>query len=268
MTNPVPAFKFHQGTTPLLVSMPHVGTHIPEALKASMTSEALRLPDTDWHLEALYDFLVDLGASVLIATHSRYVVDLNRPKDDQNLYPGQDTTGLFPVDTFHRDPVYLNQVRVDETEAKHRVSTYWVPYHNQLSQTLENLKETHGIALLWDAHSICSVVPRFFEGKLPDFNIGTANWTSCDPGLLERIKAIAEASPYTTAVNGRFKGGFITRHFGKPHDNIHAIQLELSQATYMQEAYPYAFDEMLANQVRPTLRAFLSEMLSWATKVK
>lgn len=264
MSNTVPAFKFHQGTTPLLVSMPHVGVHIPDDIKAGMTPEALRLPDTDWHLEQLYDFLVSLGASVLVATHSRYVVDLNRPKDNENLYPGQDTTGLCPVDTFHRDPIYKNNAVPDAAEIQRRVAAYWAPYHTQLAETLDQLKATHGVALLWDAHSICSVVPRFFEGKLPDLNIGTANGASCDSGLLAQVKAIADDSGYTVAVNGRFKGGHITRNYGRPQENIHAIQLELSEATYMQETYPYAFDEPLANQVRPTLNAFLAQMVAWA----
>ncbi|RII82739.1 N-formylglutamate deformylase [Neopusillimonas maritima] len=268
MTASEPLFKFRRGTTPLLVSMPHTGIHIPNDIRENMSEAALRLPDTDWHLETLYDFLDALGASVIVATHSRYVIDLNRPKDNANLYPGQDTTGLCPIDTFHRDPVYLNGYQPDSHEISRRVQAYWTPYHEQLNAELDRLKQAHGVAPLWDAHSICSRVPRFFEGSLPDLNIGTANGSSCNLELQNALQAIAQKSGYTWAVNGRFKGGHITRKYGQPSQNIHAVQLELSEATYMQETHPYPFDETLAQKVRPTLKAFLTEMLNWADKLK
>lgn len=265
MNEPVTKYTFRKGTTPLLVSMPHAGVHIPPQIAAGMTAAALRLPDTDWHLEQLYDFLDELGASVLIATHSRYVIDLNRPLDNANLYPGQDTTGLCPVDTFSREPVYQPGRMPDEAEMQRRGAQYWQPYHTALAQELQRMRSEHGIAMLWDAHSIASVVPRFFEGRLPDFNLGTAAGASCAPDLTERLRHIAQsARDYSTAVNGRFKGGHITRHCGKPAENIHAVQLELSQATYMEEEFPYRFDENLAKKVRPTLRSLLNVMLAWA----
>ncbi len=263
----IPAFKFHQGTAPLLVSMPHVGTHIPLAIAQYMTEDALRLADTDWHLELLYDFLDEIGASVLIATHSRYVIDLNRPPDNANLYPGQDTTGLCPVDTFERQPLYREGMAPNDAEIAARTQKYWVPYHQALHNELQRLRQAHGVAMLWDAHSIASVVPRFFEGKLPDFNIGTASGASCADELAHQISAIANsASVYSTALNGRFKGGYITRHYGKPADNIHAVQLELSQITYMEESFPFRFNEKVAQQVRPTLNRLLDTMLEWAAK--
>ncbi|MBF23126.1 MAG: N-formylglutamate deformylase [Pusillimonas sp.] len=266
MSSLEPVFKFHRGTTPLLVSMPHTGVHIPDAIRENLTDAALRLPDTDWHLEMLYNFLHEMGASVIIATHSRYVIDLNRPRDNANLYPGQDTTGLCPLDTFHRDPIYINHTEPGPEEILQRVQNYWLPYHEQLNTELTRLKQTHGIALLWDAHSICSRVPRFFDGVLPDFNIGTANGTSCNPGLQDALQKIAEKSGYTWAVNGRFKGGHITRHYGRPNQQIHAVQLELSEATYMQEDFPYSFDNTRAERVRPALKAFLEQMVQWADK--
>jgi len=268
MTNPtVPRFKFRQGRVPLLVSMPHVGTHIPADIASGMTDAALKLPDTDWHLERLYDFLDELGASVLVATHSRYVIDLNRPSDNANLYPGQDTTGLCPIDTFHKEAVYQPGKLPDETEIRRRVDEYWTPYHAALSAELQRLRAEHGVAMLWDAHSICSIVPRFFEGRLPDFNIGTASGTSCDPRLGERLlDAARQASGYSAVLNGRFKGGHITRHYGKPEQDIHAVQLELAEATYMQEQHPYDFDEALANGVRPALRRFIELMLAHAAE--
>lgn len=265
MNSPFPVFKFRQGSAPLLVSMPHVGTHIPSAIAADMTDAAHKLADTDWHLEKLYDFLDNLGASVLIATHSRYVVDLNRPPDNVNLYPGQDTTGLCPLDTFDRQPLYQAGKEPGETEILGRVEQFWQPYHTALATELQRLREQYGVALLWDAHSIASVVPRFFEGRLPDFNLGTAAGNSCADELSRRLAAIANsASVYSTALNGRFKGGYITRHYGKPDNNIHAVQLELSQITYMEESYPFKFDDKAAQKVRPTVSRLIETMLEWA----
>ena len=258
-------FKFRAGRTPLLVSMPHTGTHIPDALARRMTPVALTVPDTDWHLERLYDFVDALGASVLVATHSRYVVDLNRPPDNANLYPGQDTTGLCPVDTFHRAPIYRSGETPGEAEIAERVARYWQPYHDKLAEELARLKARHGRALLWDAHSIFSVVPRFFAGTLPDFNLGTADGRACAPGVGEVLLAVASRAPaYRAVLNGRFKGGYITRRYGRPDEAVHAVQLELSEATYMEEAAPYRFRDDVAAGVRPHLRAMLERYLEIA----
>jgi len=255
-------YKFRPGRTPLLVSMPHTGIHIPDALARRMTEVARTVPDTDWHLERLYDFLDSLGASVLVATHSRYVVDLNRPPDDANLYPGQDTTGLCPVDTFYRQPVYAAGQAPDKAEIAERVTRYWNPYHARLAEELAQLKAKHGRALLWDAHSIFSVVPRFFEGKLPDLNLGTAEGRSCASGVGEALLDVAErARGYSAVLNGRFKGGYITRRYGRPEDGVHAFQLELSEATYMEETAPFRFRDDLAASVRPHLRAMIQKFM-------
>lgn len=265
MSTPMPAYKFHQGRIPLLVSMPHVGTHIPAELTASMHPVAQDVADTDWHLEQLYNFLDELGASVLVATHSRYVIDLNRPEDNANLYPGQDTTGLCPVDTFDRQPLYRDGMVPDDAEIERRRASYWRPYHDKLQLELERMHAQHGIAMLWDAHSIRSEVPRFFDGRLTDLNIGTASGTSCSPELEQALRAIAEqAHGFTYALNGRFKGGHITRKYGQPSRNIHAVQLELSEITYMEELMPFRFREELAEAVRPTLRRFLEQMAAFA----
>jgi N-formylglutamate deformylase len=248
-------YNFRAGASPLIVSMPHTGTHVPDWLAPRLSAAARPLPDTDWHLERLYDFLDDLGASVLVATHSRYVVDLNRPPDNANLYPGQDTTGIVPMDTFYREPVYLPGFPPSEEEVAKRIETYWRPYHQRLQQALEETKARHGYALLWDAHSIFSEVPRFFEGKLPDLNLGTAGGQSCGPGIGEALLKSVEG--YSAVLNGRFKGGYITRRYGNPAERIHAVQLELSEATYMDERSPYAFREALARKLRPQLRTFL-----------
>lgn len=245
--------------------MPHTGTYIPEALAQRMTEIARTVPDTDWHIERLYDFLDALGASVLVATHSRYVVDLNRPPDNANLYPGQDTTGLCPVDTFHRQPIYAPGEVPDDEEIADRVARYWTPYHAKLAEEIERLKARHGRALLWDAHSIFSVVPRFFEGTLPDFNLGTAEGRSCASGVGEAVLAVAARAPgYRAVLNGRFKGGYITRRYGRPAKNVHAFQLELSEATYMEESAPFRFRDDLAARVRPHLRAMVEKLVETA----
>ena len=250
-------FKLRAGRRPLLVSMPHTGTHVPEPLLSRMTDEAKRLPDTDWHLERLYDFLDELGASVLVATHSRYVVDLNRPPDNANLYPGQDTTPLVPLDTFHKQPLYHRGQEPGATEIVERVATYWKPYHSRLSAELQALKKQHGYALLWDAHSIFSVVPRFFSGTLRDLNLGTADGHSCGAGIGEGL--MGKVSGYSAVLNGRFKGGYITRTYGDPASGVHAVQLELSEATYLNESFPFEFREDLALRLRPQLRALVEE---------
>jgi N-formylglutamate deformylase len=250
-------FEFRAGRTPLLVSMPHTGTHVPRPLRVRMTEHAKLLPDTDWHLERLYDFLDELGASVLVATHSRYVVDLNRPPDNANLYPGQDTTPLVPVDTFHRQPLYRPGQEPDRAEIAERVQAHWKPYHSRLSHELERLQKQHGYALLWDAHSIFSEVPRFFSGKLTELNLGTADGRSCGIGIGEGL--MQRVSGYGAVLNGRFKGGYITRTYGDPAKGIHAVQLELSEATYLNEFSPFEFREDLAVRLRPQLRALVEE---------
>lgn len=247
---------------PLLVSMPHTGTHVAPELAARFTPEALAVPDTDWHLERMYDFLDALDASVLVATHSRYVVDLNRPPDNASLYPGRDTTGLVPVDTFHKEPLYRPGDAPGEDEIRARVETYWQPYHAALAAELERIRARHGYALLWDAHSIFSVLPRFFEGTLTDVNLGTADGNSCGAGLGRDLLAAAQAcGGYSAVLDGRFKGGYITRRYGRPAEGIHAVQLELSEATYMDERPPYAFRDDLARRLRPCLRTLLETML-------
>jgi N-formylglutamate deformylase len=260
-----PPFRFRQGTRPLLISMPHVGTHVPPALAARLTDEAQRVPDTDWHLERLYDFADALGASVLVATHSRFVIDLNRPPDGASLYPGQSVTGLCPVDLFDDQPLYRDLADVPaEAEIAERREAIWAPYHAQLAQELARMKAQHGVAALWDAHSIRSVVPRFFEGRLPDLNLGTADGASCAPALAEQLLAIGQSAPgYTAVLNGRFKGGHITRQYGKPAQGIHAVQLEMTQRSYMQESWPFDYLPDVAAGVQPHVHKMLEAVLAF-----
>jgi N-formylglutamate deformylase len=257
-------FRFKAGTVPMLLSMPHVGTEIPDEIAGSLAPCARLLSDTDWHLARLYDFAESIGASTLAARWSRYVIDLNRPPEDTNLYPGQDTTGLCPVDTFGRENLYLPGKTPDAAEVERRLQRYWRPYHEQLHAELDRLLALHGCVLLWDAHSIASRVPRFFEGRLPDLNFGTAEGTSCDPGLQEAIVSVARAQDrFSIAVNGRFKGGYITRHYGQPRHKVHAIQLEMCQCLYMDESAPFAYRPEAAGQVQPLLAQMAGAALEW-----
>jgi N-formylglutamate deformylase len=260
----VELFKWRAGRTPLLVSMPHTGTYVPEIILARLSDAAKPLPDTDWHLERLYDFLDDIGASVLIATHSRYVVDLNRPPDNANLYPGQDITGVVPLDTFHKEPLYEPRQEPTPAEAEGRITKYWQPYHARLQHELERLKAHHGYALLWDAHSIFSEVPRFFQGRLPGLNLGTADGRSCAAGIGEAL--LREIQGYSAVLNRRFKGGYITRRYGEPAKNVHAVQLEMAEAIYMEESPPYRFRDDLAAKLRPQLRRLLEAFVRLVPK--
>ncbi len=229
-------FTLHRGTTPLIVSLPHDGTILPDAIAARMMPEARRVPDTDWHVSRLYAFARELGASMIVPAYSRYVVDLNRPSDNSSLYPGQNTTGLCPLARFSGQPVYLPGQEPAADEIAQRVETYWWPYHDALAGEIGRIKAEHGRAVLWEGHSIRSEVPFLFDGRLPDFNLGTAAGTSCRPVLQEALINVLESQhEYGFVANGRFKGGYITRHYGDPGNGVDALQLELAQINYMDE---------------------------------
>jgi N-formylglutamate deformylase len=227
-------FEFAKGSIPILVSMPHNGIALPPEMTAKMTSSALKLVDTDWYMDKIYAFASEMGCSVINPIYSRYVIDLNRPEDDVSLYPGADVTELCPTTQFDKQPIYIKGQQPDQCEVEKRVETYWRPYHQKLSETLKQMKLQHGFVLLFEAHSIKSIVPRFFEGQLPDFNFGNYNLQSSSNELTTVIENW-QSQAYTKVINGRFKGGYITRHYGAPENNIDSLQLELSQATYMNE---------------------------------
>lgn len=257
-------FDLIAGDGPLLVSMPHSGTAIPEDLARDMTPGALALPDTDWHLGRLYDFAPGLGATMIKANYSRYVIDLNRRPDGTELYAGADNTELCPLTTFDFAPIYQAGRAPGASEIARRITEFHRPYHAAIERELDRIKQDFGYALLYDAHSIGSRVPRFFDGELASFNIGTGGGTSASQRLAERLTAICQgADGYRTVCDGRFKGGFITRRYGAPDDHIHAVQMELSQKTYMNEKPPYDYDDARAAKVRPILRAVLDAMLSY-----
>ena len=254
-------YHLHQGTAPLLVSLPHDGTALPEAIAARLTDAARRVPDTDWHVSRLYGFARDLGASILVPHWSRYVVDLNRPPDDASLYPGQNTTGLCPVVQFSGAPVYREGMQPDAAEIAARVRDYWRPYHDTLDAELARIRGEHGRAVLWEGHSIRGTLPFLFDGALPDLNLGTAAGTSCRPQLQLRLAAVlAGQGGYSHVVNGRFKGGYITRHYGDPETGVDAVQLELAQRTYMDEE-SFEYLPQRAGELQVVLRRLLQAVL-------
>ncbi|SSW67023.1 hypothetical protein AVE30378_02395 [Achromobacter veterisilvae] len=258
----LPIVSLTQGHLPLLISIPHGGECLPEPFKRRMTPAAHKIADTDWHLARLYDFARAMGASVLQANYSRYIIDVNRPADGASLYPGTTTTGLCPTESFLGEALYRDGADLpDEAETAQRVAQYWQPYHDALLQELSRLREKHAHVLLWEAHSIANVLPRLFEGRLPDLNIGTFSGAACAPALREAAVAAAGASPFSWVADARFKGGHITRNYGRPGSGVHAVQLEMSRHLYMDEAEPYAYREDLAAAVLPTVESMVRNTL-------
>jgi len=257
----MPTFTLHQGHMPLLVSLPHNGSEIPGDIRAVLRPSAQAAPDTDWFVDRLYAFAREMGASVLVPRYSRYVIDLNRPPDDVSLYPGQNTTGLCPRTAFTGEPIYLDGKEPDAETVVHRRAQYWQPYHAALQAELQRLKRQHGRVLLWEGHSIRPELPFLFDGRLPDFNLGTADGRSFPDAGLRRLEAVLSAqSDYSWVSNGRFKGGYITRHYAAPADRIHALQLELAQSAYM-DASMTAFDAVRAAPVQALLERLMRAAL-------
>lgn len=257
-------FRFLPGETPVLLSIPHVGTAIPPDAAAGMTDAALATPDTDWHLDRLYHFAPALGIGFLKATCSRYVIDLNRDPAGTPLYDGADNTELCPLTTFDHQPLYRPGHEPDAGEVQRRIDTYWRPYHETLERALTALRDRFGVAVLFEAHSIRGEVPRFFPGRLSDFSLGSADGRSAAPTLAARMANVLTASgTHSSVLNGRFKGGYITRTYGRPDEGIHVVQLELAQHTYMDETPPHRFREDLAGNVRPLLERLLGVIGEW-----
>jgi len=255
-------YSLSTGNVGVLISMPHNGQQIPNSIANTMTANAKNVADTDWYMDKLYDFAKAMGIYTLSPKYSRYVIDLNRDSSGKALYVGADNTELCPTTAFDSSPLYLSDQEPSQDEVTSRIEQYWQPYHQILADTLQQLKQQYGKVVLLDAHSILSQVPRFFEGQLPDFNFGTADGKSCDDELLKNIASL-ELSPYTSICNGRFKGGYITRAYGQPANNIHAIQLELSQATYMDEPSDH-YNEQKAEQVKVKLKSFVQCLVDFA----
>lgn len=262
------SYTLWRGDSPLLLSLPHVGTWIPPELQPAFVSAALAVPDTDWLLEEVYDFARDLGATVLVPRCSRYVIDLNRPPENAPMYPGQNNTELCPTRAFTGEALYQPGQAPDEAAITQRLARWWRPYHQALEAELARLQARHGHAALWDGHSIKDELPWLFEGRLPSLNLGTVNGSSCDPGLRARLMAVlAGQSHYSQVTDGRFKGGSITRRHGRPAEGLHAVQLEMGWSTYMADNLPASgpplLDEARCARLRPLLRELLTVMRDW-----
>ncbi|CCG86724.1 N-formylglutamate deformylase [Erwinia piriflorinigrans] len=255
------AYQFSAGTLPLLLSIPHAGTMLTPEVEAGLSDEAQSLPDTDWHIPELYDFAREMGVSVLSANYSRFVIDLNRPPDNQALYTTA-TTGLYPETLFDGTPTFKPGITPDASLRHLWLQQIWQPYHDKIQHELAQIKRRFGYALLFDAHSIASRVPRLFDGQLPDINLGTNGGASCTPAMAQSLtQCCAAQSAFSWVVNGRFKGGYITRAYGKPGENQHALQLELAQCNYMDEHPPFAWRSDKAQRVQPLLKQLMETML-------
>ncbi len=252
----IDVYRFIEGDSPLLISVPHDGPNLSDDSEHGWSAAASDHSDRDWHVAKLYDFATELGASMIVANYSRYVIDLNRPPDDEALYPGKLASGLVPKETFDGESLYTDAGEPDASEVQRRLDRYWVPYHDRIESELAAIRATYGYALLWDAHSIRSRVLSLFDGKLPVLNIGTFDHASCGREMEEVVVETAQDSGYSTIINGRFKGGYITRHYGQRADGVHAIQLELAQRAYMDEE-TREFDDAKASKLREVLKEML-----------
>ncbi|MEM9206205.1 MAG: N-formylglutamate deformylase [Pseudomonadota bacterium] len=247
-----------RGDGPIVLGMPHTGTWLPDDVRGRLNARGSALADTDWHIDQLYDGLLP-DATIVRATFHRYLIDANRDPAGASLYPGQNTTGLVPFTDFDGEPIWTDEPDADEIER--RLTAYHAPYHATLQGELDRVKSQHGVAILFDCHSIRSVIPNLFEGELPILNIGTNDGTTCASYLDNIVYGLSELSPFNAVLNGRFKGGWTTRNHGRPTANIHAIQMEIAQRAYLnEEAPPWTFDAQKAEILRPVLRDILTAL--------
>jgi N-formylglutamate deformylase len=257
-------WDLHRGSAPLVVDVPHAGTFLPDAIALRMTAAARVVADTDWHVEKLYAFARDAGVTLLAATHSRYVVDLNRDPSGAALYPGADNTELCPTRTFANEPIYADGEAPAAAEIAARQRAFFAPYHATLQAELDRVRALHGYAILLDGHSILPEVPRFFAGRLPDLNLGTADGASCDAAVATvAVNVLADAASFSHIVNGRFKGGYVTRHYGHPEHGVHALQLEMAQSAYMDETPPFAWEAAKAQALIHVLERLVVRLAEW-----
>jgi formiminoglutamase len=257
-------FTLTQGDSPLILSMPHPGTGLPPEVEAALNARGRQLEDTDWHMREVYRPVEErFGASVIQATLSRYVIDLNRDPSGVSLYPGQATTELVPTTTFDGAPIW--QVAPDSAEIARRKVVYFEPYHAALAAEIARVKARHGYCVLWDCHSIKSVIPRLFDGQLPMLNLGTNNGASCAPALQGAAERMMAASGLSHVSNGRFKGGWITRHYGQPAKGVHALQMEMGLNGYLAaEAPPWSFAPEIAHPLQQALESMIAAVLDEA----
>ncbi|MGB0901479.1 N-formylglutamate deformylase [Halocynthiibacter sp.] len=252
-----------QGNSPLVLGLPHTGTDVPEGIWATFNDTGQALADTDWHIHDLYAGLVEGLTTVRTPVH-RYVIDVNRDPGGISLYPGENTTTLCPLTDFDGKGIYKTGMEPDEADIASRRERFHEPYHAALAAELERVRALHGFALLYDCHSIRSGIPFLFEGTLPDFNTGTNLGTTCDASIETLVvMRCKRADGYTSVLNGRFKGGWTTRHYGRPSEGLHAIQMELAQSTYCEEQAPWAWDKDKADRLRNHLRDILTDLQNW-----
>ena len=248
------------GASPVVLAQPHGGTDIPDPIQARLNQHGHARADTDWHISRLYAGLLTDVTIVSTPLH-RYVIDANRDPTDQSLYPGQNTTGLCPTTTFDGTEIYLAGQSPSVDEISERQRLYHQPYHDALQQQLARVHQVHGYVILYDCHSIRSLVPYLFDGKLPDFNIGTNSGSSCDQVIESAVQTVCTAATeYRTVTNGRFKGGWTTRHYGNPERGFHAIQMELAQCNYMLEQSPWSYADSKADKLRVILASILKNL--------
>lgn len=259
------SISVQQGDAPLILSLPHTGTTIPDALRARLLSVEIATKDTDFRIDGLYAFAADLGATLIRTDMSRTVIDVNRDPSGASLYPGHATTGLCPVETFDGEPLYKAGEAPDAIEIEERRKAWFDPYHATLQEEIARLRKRHGRVVVYDCHSIRSLIPRLFDGLLPVFNIGTAGGASCSDALTERVYRACASTGESLVVNGRFRGGWITRAYGKPEVGVHAIQMELAQRFYLDENAPRLADEARAERAQTLLRPILTSVLAFAT---
>ena len=259
----------HQGTSPVILGLPHTGTEVPEDIWARLNDNGRILADTDWHIHKLYDGLLD-NVTTVRATFHRYCIDANRDPAGVSLYPGQNTTTLIPETDFDGLAIWKDGEQPAEADIADCISRFHKPYHEALAAEIERVKAIHGVAILYDCHSIRSHIPFLFEGTLPDFNIGTDNGKTCAPVIEAAVFGVAkQAEGYTSILNGRFKGGWTTRHYGQPETGVHAIQMELAQSTHLAtEAVPFAYDEAKAAELRSHLKDILQQLEAAAANLK
>ncbi|NDW47323.1 N-formylglutamate deformylase [Ruegeria sp. PrR005] len=248
--------------SPLVLGLPHTGTDLPDGIAGRLNDTGRALADTDWHIHDLYAGLVP--ATTVRTTVHRYVIDVNRDPEGVSLYPGQNTTTLCPLTDFDGNPIWRAGQEPDAAEIAHRRDTWHAPYHAALTAEMERVRAIHGFAVLYDCHSIRSHIPFLFQGTLPDFNIGTNEGTTCAAEIeCGVLKMCSNAEGYTHILNGRFKGGWTTRHYGRPAEGQHAIQMELAQSSYMTEAAPWAYLPDRADRLRAPLTQILTLLTEW-----
>jgi len=256
----MPVFEVVAGNSPVVLGIPHTGTHVPPAIWERLNDNGKMLADTDWHIERLFADLHP-GVTRVRATTHRYVIDANRDPEGGSLYPGQNTTDLVPTTDFDAVPIWKDGMAPTAADTAERVAAFHRPYHDALASEIERVRVAHGVAILIDCHSIRSKIPFLFEGTLPDLNIGTNNGVTCAPEVEAKVMEIVQASSYSNVLNGRFKGGWTTRHYGRPGDNVHAVQIEIAQSNYLQtESLPFDYALEKADRLREILSAIVREL--------